>query len=134
MPRYTAVLDACVLVPIALADTLLRVAEKGLYRPLWSMRILAAAAARGGAQGIITANVKDFPATALEPLGLEAVHPDDFLLDERGREVIRQLQDHYGLRAAREAQQAREQRASTSLDRPERTSTASRPNKHLTNR
>ena len=32
MPRYTAVLDACVLVPIALADTLLRVAEKGLYR------------------------------------------------------------------------------------------------------
>jgi hypothetical protein len=33
MPRYTAVLDACVLVPVALADTLLRVAEKGLY--LW---------------------------------------------------------------------------------------------------
>ena len=40
MPRYTAVLDACVLVPIALADTPLRVAEKGLYRPLWSDRIL----------------------------------------------------------------------------------------------
>jgi hypothetical protein len=40
MPRYTAVLDACVLVPIALADTLLRVAEKGLYRPLWTDRIL----------------------------------------------------------------------------------------------
>jgi len=127
MPRYTAVLDACVLVPIALADTLLRVAEKGLYRPLWSGRILAeaqaateeihpgidagkrfaqmreafadalvtgweelepairlpdpddrhvvAAAAQGGAQAIITANVKDFPAAALRPLGLEAVHP-----------------------------------------------------------
>jgi hypothetical protein len=43
MPRYTAVLDACVLVPIALADTLLRVAEKGLYRPLWSDRILTEA-------------------------------------------------------------------------------------------
>jgi hypothetical protein len=28
MPRYTVVLDACVLVPIALADMLLRVAEK----------------------------------------------------------------------------------------------------------
>ncbi len=134
MPRYTAVLDACVLVPIALADTLLRVAEKGLYRPLWSDRILAeaqaateeihpgmdagkrfaqmreafedalvtgweelepgirlpdqddrhvlAAAIRGGAHGIITANAKDFPATALEPLGLEAVRPDDFLLDQ----------------------------------------------------
>jgi transcriptional regulator with XRE-family HTH domain len=45
MPRYTAVLDACVLVPIALGDTLLRAAEKGLYRPLWSMRILAEAQA-----------------------------------------------------------------------------------------
>jgi hypothetical protein len=43
MPRYTAALDACVLVPIALAHTLLRVAEKGLYRPLWSGRILAEA-------------------------------------------------------------------------------------------
>jgi len=134
MPRYTAVLDACVLVPIALADTLLRAAEKGLYRPLWSGRILAeaqaateeihpgidagkrfaqmreafgdamvagweelepairlpdpddrhvvAAAAQAGAQGIITANVRDFPAAALRPLGLEAVHPDDFLLDQ----------------------------------------------------
>jgi hypothetical protein len=43
MARYAAVLDACVLVPIALADTLLRVAEKGLYRPLWSDRILTEA-------------------------------------------------------------------------------------------
>jgi hypothetical protein len=43
MPRYTAVLDARVLVPIALADTLLRVAENGLYRPLWSDRILGEA-------------------------------------------------------------------------------------------
>ena len=33
-------------------------------------------------QGIITANTKDFPAAALEPLGLEAVRPDDFLLDQ----------------------------------------------------
>jgi hypothetical protein len=112
----------------------LRVAEKGLYRPLWSDRILAeaqaateeihpgmdagkrsaqmreafddalvtgreklepgirlpdqddrhvlAAAIRGGAQGIITANAKDFPAAALEPLRLEAARPDDFLLDQ----------------------------------------------------
>jgi hypothetical protein len=131
MPRYTAVLDACVLVPIALADALLRVAEKGLCRPLWTDRILSeaqaaieevhpgidagkrfagmreafddslitgwedlegglslpdeddrhvvAAAIKGGAQAIITANLADFPAAAL---GLEAVHPDDFLLDQ----------------------------------------------------
>ena len=134
MARYTAVLDACVLVPIALADTLLRVAEKGMYRPLWSDRILreaqdaieeihpgidvdkrfadmrmafddalvtgwegleagislpdeddrhvVAAAIRGDGQAIVTVNVADFPATALDPLGLEAVHPDDFLLDQ----------------------------------------------------
>lgn len=134
MARYTAVLDACVLVPIALADTLLRVAEKGLYRPLWSDRILGeaqeatkeihpgidigkrfismreafgdalitgweelesgvrlpdqddrhvvATAIRGGADVIITANLADFPATALGPFDLEAVHPDEFLLDQ----------------------------------------------------
>ena len=134
MPRYTALLDACVLVPITLADTLLRVAEKGIYRPLWSGVILAeaqeaaeeihpgidvskrfahmreafedalvtgwkdlepgiqlpdpddrhvvAAAIRSGAQAIITANLADFPATTLGPLGLEAVHPDAFLLDQ----------------------------------------------------
>lgn len=40
MARYSAFLDACVMVPIALADTLLRLAEAELYRPLWSCRVL----------------------------------------------------------------------------------------------
>jgi len=40
LARFAALLDACVLVPIALADTLLRIAERDLYRPLWSDRIL----------------------------------------------------------------------------------------------
>lgn len=44
MARFAALLDACALVPIALADTLLRVAECGLYRPLWSAPILDEAA------------------------------------------------------------------------------------------
>lgn len=35
-----AVLDACVLYPLPLRDTLLRAAEAGLYRPHWSDRIL----------------------------------------------------------------------------------------------
>ena len=43
MARYAVVLDARVLVPIALADTLLRPAERDLYRPLWSARIVAEA-------------------------------------------------------------------------------------------
>lgn len=37
---YAVLLDACVLVPNALCDTLLRLAERGFYRPLWSQRIL----------------------------------------------------------------------------------------------
>lgn len=37
---FTAYLDTCALVPIALSDTLLRVAEKGGFRPAWSERIL----------------------------------------------------------------------------------------------
>jgi len=56
--------------------------EPGIYLPDTDDRHVVAAAVRGGAQGIITANTKDFPAVALKPLGLEAVHPDDFLLDQ----------------------------------------------------
>ena len=134
---YAAVLDACVLVPTALCDTLLRLAEAAFYRPLWSDRILGevqdaimivrpdldearverriatmastfedasvtgweavsagldlpdpddrhvlAAAITGGAQAIVTFNLKDFPAEALHPRSIQARHPDDFLLDQ----------------------------------------------------
>lgn len=37
---HAVVLDACVLVPHPLFDTLLRLADAGLYRPLWSDQIL----------------------------------------------------------------------------------------------
>jgi predicted nucleic acid-binding protein len=133
---FTAFLDANALVPVALADTVLRAAEARLFAPMWSSRVFAeakeairrirpglapsriesrframdlsfpdarvscweplveqidlpdpddrhvvAAAWLGKADAIVTANIGDFPADALEPCGLHAVHPDDFLLD-----------------------------------------------------
>ena len=42
-------------------------------------RHVVAAAKRGGAAVILTANLRDFPTSALAPLGLVAEHPDGFL-------------------------------------------------------
>ena len=44
-------------------------------------RHVLAAAIRCGAQAIVTANLKHFPASALVPFDVEAIHPDDFILD-----------------------------------------------------
>jgi hypothetical protein len=44
-------------------------------------RHVLAAAVRCGAQSIVTNNLKDFPRGSLEPLGIEAIHPDRFILD-----------------------------------------------------
>ena len=137
MARFSVLLDACVLVPIALADTLLRLAEADLYRPLWSRRILdemvwaveeihpdlaggpagkrahvmdaafddacvtgweplvagitlpdpddrhvVAAAQRGRADLIVTANLRDFPPEVMEHLGIEVQSPDEFLMNQ----------------------------------------------------
>jgi len=139
---YTVVLDTCVLYPAHLCDTLLRLAERQLYRPLWSADILQelernlaevvaadaaayrvgemkrafpdaavsgygqlvgsmtcdpkdrhvlAAAARANAAAVITFNVSDFPPQSTEPLEIDVIHPDDFLLDlaDLAREIVR---------------------------------------------
>jgi hypothetical protein len=53
----------------------------GLALPDPDDRHVLAAAIRTGAQAIVTFNLKDFPASALSKYGIEALHPDDFLLD-----------------------------------------------------
>jgi predicted nucleic acid-binding protein len=45
-------------------------------------RHVLAAAIRGGADAIVTNNVKDFPASALTPYDIEAITADDFLCDQ----------------------------------------------------
>lgn len=52
----------------------------GLQLPDPSDRHVLAAAIKAGANVIVTYNTRDFPATQLEPFGIEAQHPDDFLV------------------------------------------------------
>lgn len=126
-------LDACVLFPTVLREVLLSVARAGLYRPLWSSRILEewaraarrygplpemeargaialmeaewpkasvrigaateaklwlpdpndvhvlAAAIDGGADRLVTFNLKDFPKREVCEWGMRAENPDAFL-------------------------------------------------------
>lgn len=44
-------------------------------------RHVVAAAVRSNAEIIVTFNLKDFPASALDAFGIEALHPDDFVMD-----------------------------------------------------
>lgn len=145
---HTAVLDACALIPIRLTNTLLWLAEAGLFELLWSDAILTevernlpkvgisseraarrvdtmrqafgaaalvddfddlipemtceakdrhvlAAAVRGGADTLVTYNLKDFPPESTVGRGIKAVHPDLFLLRllaGRPNEVIAALE------------------------------------------
>jgi len=52
----------------------------GLNLPDPNDRHVLAAAIRGRADVIVTMNIRDFPADALAPFGIEAQHPDEFVL------------------------------------------------------
>lgn len=51
----------------------------GLSLPDMKDRHVLAAAIKAGASVIVTYNLRDFPTAALEPYGIEAQHPDEFL-------------------------------------------------------
>lgn len=134
--RYTALLDACVLYPMAMSDALMSLATAGLFAAKWTTRIedewirsleenrpdlqgrldyrreqmreavpdwevdeqawticarglelpdpddvhVLAAALAGHADCIVTANLKDFPAEVIAQLGIEVIHPDQFIV------------------------------------------------------
>jgi predicted nucleic acid-binding protein len=134
MATFAVVLDACVLIPRYVRAILLDAAERDLYRPVWSTRLLnevednlvegnlmtkenakrlrcnlefyfedaiadaplqleltmtndpkdrhvLATAVHEGATVIVTENLRDFPAHALSPHGVEAKGVDEFLVD-----------------------------------------------------
>ncbi|MCI0569410.1 MAG: PIN domain-containing protein [Myxococcaceae bacterium] len=67
----------------AIADCLVTGHEPlvgGLELPDPDDRHVLAAAIRCAAQVIVTANLRDFPPERLKPYGIEARHPDDFVL------------------------------------------------------
>jgi predicted nucleic acid-binding protein len=137
---FPAFLDTCVLLKPYLCDTLLTIAETGVYRPLWSPMVMTelernlarrgldgkqirhridqmnaafpdasvtnfealigrmandpkdrhvlAAAVRGGAEVLVTENLRDFRPEAIRPYDIQAVSQDTFLLDLRPGDVI----------------------------------------------
>ena len=91
--RYTALLEACVLYPLATTDALMSLATAGresawtalvvgLELPDPNDRHVLAAAIAGHADCIVTSNLKDFPAAVLFEYGIEAVDPDTFIINQ----------------------------------------------------
>jgi len=69
----------------------------GLPLPDPGDRHVVAAAIRGRADVIVTMNLKDFPAAVIAPFGLEAQHPDEFVLHLLGLapgEVVKAAETH----------------------------------------
>ncbi|GII81114.1 PIN domain-containing protein [Sphaerisporangium rufum] len=77
----------CRLMNSAVRDCLVEGYEpliEGLKLPDADDRHVLAAAIKAGAQVIVTSNLRDFPASELGGWGIEALSPDDFVLDQIG--------------------------------------------------
>ena len=70
----------------------------GLQLPDPDDRHVLAAAIRGHADVIVTMNLRDFPSDAIGPFGIEAQHPDEFilhLLDLAPGAVVAAAENHH---------------------------------------
>lgn len=95
--EYAALLDACVLVPMCLCDTLLRLAEDpAMYRPLWSSEILREVGnaleskikiSPGQRQRRIDEMIRAFPEASIQPASCLAVSLTG-IPDEGDRHVL----------------------------------------------
>lgn len=153
--RFTAVLDACVLYPVSVADALISLAVAGLYAAKWTTEIedewmrslerhrpelrgrldtrrgdmrlavpdwqiapaawqklapglslpdpqdvhVLAAAVAGHTDCIVTTNLKHFPDSALRVYGIEAIHPDDFIVAQLDLDEVAALAAFRDMRA-----------------------------------
>lgn len=180
--RYTALLDACVLHPMAMADALMSLASAGLYAAKWTRRIEAefiasiearrpdlkgklnirrdemrkavpdweveerawslivdgltlpdpndahvlAAALAGHADCIVTANLRDFPADVIGPLGIESIHPDRFIIAQWDLAPIAAVTAFKRMRARWKKPETSAEDFATAMDRGGLTATAQR--------
>jgi len=73
--------------------------EPCLSLPDINDRHVLAAAVAGHADSIVTINIKDFPSSILHPLGITALHPDEFLLQQLQLEPLVVLPAFKAMRA-----------------------------------
>ena len=83
--RREQLAQTCTLMRQAVSDCLIEHYEK--FIPLVNLpdendRHVLAAAIGGHADTIVTFNLKDFPQKSLDAFGIEAVHPDDFIMNQ----------------------------------------------------
>ena len=99
----TALQRTCALMAKAVPDSVVQgwqLIEPGLTGlPDADDRHVLAAAICGHADAIVTFNLGDFPAAALAPFGVEALHPDDFLLNQLDLNPIAALKSIKAMRA-----------------------------------
>jgi hypothetical protein len=73
--------------------------EPCLKLPDANDRHVLAAAVAGHADSIVTVNIKDFSSTVLDPLGMTALHPDEFLFQQLQLEPLVVLPAFKAMRA-----------------------------------